>query len=136
MIIRILFLLFATILVEAKPEKIKVTVENVKLELFIADTDSSRARGLMGVDYLGENEGMIFFWPSTSKKCMWMKNTNLPLSVAFIDQDRTIVQINDLQPLSTESVCSRSERIIAAIEMNKDWFEENGLKEGSQVNLN
>lgn len=61
MIIRILFLLFATILVEAKPEKIKVTVENVKLELFIADTDSSRARGLMGVDYLGENEGMIFW---------------------------------------------------------------------------
>ena len=136
MIIRILFLLFATILVEAKPEKIKVTVENVKLELFIADTDSSRARGLMGVDYLGENEGMIFFWPSTSKKCMWMKNTNLPLSVAFIDQDRTIVQIDDLHPFSTDSVCSRSERIIAAIEMNKDWFEVNGLKEGSQVKLN
>ena len=90
----------------------------------------------MGVDYLGENEGMIFFWPNASKKCMWMKNTNLPLSVAFIDQDRTIVQINDLQPLSTESVCSRSERIIAAIEMNKDWFEENDLKEGTQVNLN
>jgi len=102
----------------------------------MADTDSSRARGLMGVDYLGKNEGMIFFWPSASKKCMWMKNTNLPLSVAFIDQDRTIVQINDLQPLSTDSVCSRSERIIAAIEMNKDWFEENDLKEGSQVNLN
>ena len=136
MIIRILFLLFATTLVEAKPEKIKVTVENVKLELFIADTDSSRARGLMGVDYLGENEGMIFFWPSASKKCMWMKNTNLPLSVAFIDQDRTIVQIDHLQPFSTDSVCSRSERIIAAIEMNKDWFEANGLKEGSQVKLN
>jgi len=90
----------------------------------------------MDVEYLGENEEMIFFWPNTSKKCMWMKNTNLPLSVAFIDQDRTIVQINDLQPLSTESVCSRSERIIAAIEMNKDWFEENDLKEGSKVNLN
>ena len=71
MIIRILFLFFATILVEAKQEKIKVKVENIKLELFIADTDSSRARGLMGVDYLGENEGMIFFWPSV--KCMWMK---------------------------------------------------------------
>ena len=122
MIIRILFLLFATTLVEAKPERIKVTVENVKLELYIADTDSSRARGLMGIDYLGGNEGMIFFWPSASKKCMWMKNTNLPLSVAFIDQDRTIVQINNLQPLSTDSVCSKSERIIAAIEMNKDWF--------------
>ena len=136
MIIKILFLLFATTLVEANPEKIKVTIQTEKLELFVADTDSSRARGLMGVDYLGENEGMIFFWPSASKKCMWMKNTSLPLSVAFIDQDRTIVQIDDLQPFSTDSVCSRSERIIAAIEMNKDWFEENDLKEGSQVNLN
>ena len=66
---------------------------------------------------------------------MWMKNTSLPLSVAFIDQDRTIVQIDDLQPFSTDSVCSKSERIIAAIEMNKDWFEENSLKEGSQVKL-
>lgn len=136
MIIRILFLLFATTLVEANPEKIKVTIQTAKLELFVADTDSSRARGLMGVDYLGENEGMIFFWPNASKKCMWMKNTSLPLSVAFIDQDRTIVQIDDLQPFSTDSVCSRSERIIAAIEMNKDWFEVNGLKEGSQVKLN
>ena len=136
MIIRILFLLFATTLVEARPEKIKVTVENVKLDLFIADTNSSRARGLMGGDYLGKNEGMIFFLPNASKKCMWMKNTNLPLSVAFIDQDRTIVQIDDLQPLSTDSICSKSERIVAAIEMNKDWFEENDLKEGSQVNLN
>ena len=136
MIIRILFLLFATTLVEANPEKIKVTIQTAKLELFVADTDSSRARGLMGVDYLGENEGMIFFWPNASKKCMWMKNTSLPLSVAFIDQDRTIVQIDDLQPFSTDSVCSRSERIIDAIEMNKDWFEVNGLKEGSQVKLN
>ena len=136
MIIKILFLLFATTLVEANTEKIKVTIQTAKLELFVADTDSSRARGLMGVDYLGENEGMIFFWPSASKKCMWMKNTSLPLSVAFIDQDRTIVQIDDLQPFSTDSVCSRSERIIAAIEMNKDWFEENSLKEGSQVKLN
>ena len=136
MIIKILFLLFATTLVEANPEKIKGTIQTAKLELFVADTDSSRARGLMGVDYLGENEGMIFFWPSASKKCMWMKNTSLPLSVAFIDQDRTIVQIDDLQPFSTDSVCSSSERIIAAIEMNKDWFEENSLKEGSQVKLN
>ena len=136
MIIRILFLLFATTLVEARPEKIKVTVKNVKLELFIADTDSSRARGLMGVDYLEENEGMIFFCSNASKECMWMKKTNLPLSVAFINQDRTIVQINDLQPLSTDSICSESERIVAAIDMNNDWFEENDLKEGSQVNLN
>ena len=68
---------------------------------------------------------------------MYVDEKHQPASFGcFHDQDRTIVQINDLQPLSTESVCSRSERIIAAIEMNKDWFEENGLKEGSQVILN
>ena len=86
MIIRILFLLFATILVEAKPEKIKVTVENVKLELFIADTDSSRARGLMGVDYLGENEGMIFFCQAQVK--MYVDEKHQPASFGCFHRSR------------------------------------------------
>ena len=74
---------------------------------------------------------MIFF--GQAQKCMWMK-TPTALSVAFIDQDRTIVQIDHLQPFSTDSVCSKKE--LLCNEMNKDWFEVNGLKEGSQVKLN
>ena len=132
MIIRILCLLFATILVEAKPEKIKVTVENVKLELFIADTDSSRARGLMGVDYLGENEGMIFFWPSASKKCMWMKNTSIPLSIAFIKEEGVISDIYNLYPFSTLSVCS-TDKVKYALEVNRGWFKENEITRGDTL---
>ena len=73
-----------------------ISINGAKLSVEIAESDIERAAGLMNRDYLSENSGMLFIWSDISRKCMWMKNTNLPLSVAFIDQDRTIVQINYL----------------------------------------
>ena len=81
----------------------------------------------MGVEALEYNQGMFFICPNASRKCMWMKNTLIDLSVAFIDRDRKITEIKDLQSESLESICSSRGNIIAAIEMNKGWFKENNV---------
>ena len=66
---------------------------------------------------------------------MWMKNTLIDLSVAFIDRDRRITEIKELQSKSLESICSSSGNIIAAVEMNKGWFKENSIETGVEVFL-
>ena len=103
--------------------------------LKIANTQASRADGLMGVKALEYNQGMIFIWPNASRKCMWMKNTFIDLSVAFIDRERKITEIKELKSKSLESICSSRGNIIAAIEMNKGWFRENNIEPGVKVLL-
>ena len=133
MITRILFLLFATISLEADIKKIEATIANQKVYLSVADTQSLRKKGLMGIKELEADSGMIFLWPNASKKCMWMKDTLIDLSVAFITNDKKITEIKNLQAGNLESVCSSDRNVIAAIEMNKDWFKENKVFRGSAV---
>ena len=66
---------------------------------------------------------------------MWMKNTLIDLSVAFIDRDRKISEIKELQSKSLESICSSEGNVIAAVEMNRGWFKENNIKLGAKVLL-
>ena len=133
MITRILFLLFATISLEADIKKIEAIIANQKVYLSVADTQSLRKKGLMGIKKLEADSGMIFLWPNASKKCMWMKDTLIDLSVAFITNDKKITEIKNLQAGNLESVCSSDRNVIAAIEMNKDWFKENKVFRGSAV---
>ena len=103
--------------------------------LQVANTKALRADGLMGVEALEYNQGMFFIWPNASRKCMWMKNTFIDLSVAFIDRERKITEIKELKSKSLESICSSRGNIIAAIEMNKGWFRENNIEPGVKVLL-
>jgi uncharacterized membrane protein (UPF0127 family) len=92
-----------------------------KLSLSIANTNESRSKGLMFQSSLKKNHGMIFIWPSSKKQCMWMKNTSIPLSVAYLSADGRILEIYDMVPFSEESVCS-SKKVRMAVEVNKGWF--------------
>ena len=65
----------------------------INLDLEIANTDSKRKRGLMFRDQLDQNQGMIFIWSDSDTRCMWMKNTYVPLSVAYIDIRGKIIEI-------------------------------------------
>ena len=81
---------------------------------------------------LGPNEGMLFVFPEAQVHCMWMKNTFVPLSVAFIDADGTIVSISDMQPQTETSHCAAAPAKFA-LEMSRGWFAAKGLKAGTRI---
>ena len=87
----------------------------------IARTNSEHERGLMFRDHLDENDGMLFVYPDEKIRNFWMKNTKIPLSVAFIDSNKKIIGIKDLVPYSTDIVSSEVP-IKYALEMNRGWF--------------
>ncbi len=105
-----------------------ILINGAKLSIEISESDIDRATGLMNRDTLSENSGMLFVWPEISRKCMWMKDTKIPLSVAYLDHKFLIREIKNLEPLSTESICSSSESIKYALEVNQGWFRKNNIK--------
>lgn len=108
--------------------------KSAKLFLRVANTNESRSKGLMFQEYLQKNHGMVFIWPSSKKQCMWMKNTSIPLSVAYLAADGRILEIYDMVPFSEESVCS-SQKARMAVEVNQGWFSRNSITKGDKINL-
>ena len=108
--------------------------KNAKLNLIISNTDASRRKGLMNQAFLEKNTGMLFIWPSSKKQCMWMKNTSLPLSVAYLSSDGRILEIYDMVPFSEDSICSMS-NVRMAVEVNQGWFARNQITIGDKANL-
>ena len=98
----------------------------------VADNNSSRARGLMRRTALPPNGGMLFVFDEDAIHCMWMKNTLIPLSVAFIDARGAIINIADMQPHSEQSHCAaRPARY--ALEMTQGWFAQRGIRAGAPL---
>ena len=93
---------------------------------------SSRMQGLMYRESLGPNAGMVFVFDEVATHCMWMKNTLIPLSVAFIDERGTIVSISDMQPQSEQTHCA-AKPALYALEMTKGWFAQRGIKAGMKI---
>ena len=102
------------------------------LQAEYATTLEERRRGLMGRQYLAADQGMLFRFDEVRRHCLWMKNTPLPLSAAFIDEDGVIVDLIDLEPLSETIRCSR-EPARYALEVNQGWFEARGAGPGLRV---
>lgn len=98
----------------------------------VAADFSSRSRGLMHRKAMETNAGMLFVFDEASVQCMWMKNTLIPLSVAFLDERGSIINIADMQPHSEQSHCAtRPARY--ALEMNRGWFAARGIKPGMRL---
>lgn len=98
----------------------------------VADTPITRELGLMRRRFMAQGSGMLFLFDQPAIQCMWMKNTLIPLSVAFIDERGRIVNIADMQPLNETSHCaSRPARY--ALEMNQGWFKKRGIAAGTVV---
>lgn len=103
----------------------RITVE-------VANTPAARTTGLMYRQSLPPQQGMVFVYPDSGTLCMWMKNTPLPLSVAFIDAQGRIVNIADMQPNTRDHHCS-SIPARYALEMNHGWFRQNNIASGDRV---
>jgi len=98
----------------------------------VAATEAERQQGLMYREKMGPNEGMVFNFGAPASVCMWMKNTYIPLSVAFIDEHGKIVNIEDMQPQTTDSHCAKKP-IRYALEMNQGWFRQKNIKPGMTI---
>jgi uncharacterized protein len=102
----------------------------IKAELAISETEHQQ--GLMFRKKMDAHEGMVFAFKAPAKVCMWMKDTLLPLSVAFIEEDGKIVNIEDMVPKTTDSHCSQKQ-VRYALEMNQGWFKQKNIKPGSTI---
>lgn len=100
----------------------------------VAATDPQRQQGLMFREKMASNAGMVFVFDQAAGQCMWMKNTLLPLSVAFIDAEGKIVNIEDMQPQTLDSHCSsKAVPVKYALEMNLGWFRQKNIKPGMTI---
>ena len=107
-------------------------IKGIKIKVEIADTPEKTKAGLMFRTKLAENEGMLFVFPYPDIHSFWMKNTYIPLSVAFINSEGTIVSIQDMQPLD-ESPHVSPALILYALEMNQSWFKRHDVRVGDKV---
>src|SRR4029077_10736312 len=104
------------------------------LQVEIANTVDLREVGLMNRSALGADAGMLFVFPSDTSAAFWMKDTLIPLSIAFVKADGTIVHIEDMQP-QTETNHYSTEPYRYAIEANVGWFAAQGISAGNKADI-
>lgn len=95
----------------------------------LADNEAARMRGLMFRQTLAPNYGMLFVFDRADKHCMWMRNTLMPLSVAFIDASGSVVNIEEMKPQTDDSHCAQRP-VRYALEMSAEWFRRHGVRAG------
>jgi uncharacterized membrane protein (UPF0127 family) len=103
-----------------------------QIDTQVALTPEQHAVGLMYRKDMPQHEGMLFVFQNPTKQCFWMKNTILPLTAAFVADDGTIVNLEDMKPQTTESHCS-VKPVRFVLEMNQGWFTKKGLKAGAKL---
>lgn len=102
------------------------------IEVEVAATETARRQGLMFRQKMADNHGMLFIFAADEMQCMWMRNTLIPLSVAFLDSAARIVNIEDMAPLTYNIHCAQ-QPVRFALEMNQGWFSAHGINEGSGI---
>lgn len=121
----------ATVQAQSMPLiQLSAGVHLIKAE--IAANNEHRQQGLMFRQKLAANEGMLFIFDQNALHCMWMKNTLIPLSVAFLDEQGRILNIEDMQPQTLESHCAVKPARFA-LEVNLAWFKQRGIQAGSKI---
>jgi uncharacterized membrane protein (UPF0127 family) len=113
-----------------------IIIKNQRVKVYIADSIDKRTEGLMHIstDELKDNEGMLFIFDQEERLSFWMKNTIIPLDIAYVDKNGKIVDIQQMQPLRETGYPSKSPAKYA-IEMKQGWFQEHKIKIGDDVDL-
>ena len=116
----------------AQMPEVPLTIAGQKLTAEVAATNPDRMQGLMHRRMMPENRGMLFVFTDEANHAMWMKNTFIPLSVAFIDSKGVITNIEDMKP-HTEDAHPATRPVRYALEMNLGWFAKRGIKAGAKI---
>lgn len=112
--------------------RVKLAAGMHQIDAQVASTPEQRMTGLMHRKEMPQHEGMLFVFEYAAQQCFWMKNTLLPLSVAFVEDDGTIANIAEMAPQTLDSHCS-TKPVRYALEMNKGWFARKGIKAGQKL---
>jgi uncharacterized protein len=109
----------------------------VQVDVSIAETRETKARGLMGVEEMDPDTGMVFLQDEPARISFWMKDTLIPLSIAFWGPDQRIATILDMEPCRTSTCPTYDPEIewVGALEVNQGFFAEHGIEEGAPVRL-
>ncbi|MBC8057467.1 MAG: DUF192 domain-containing protein [Rhizobiales bacterium] len=111
---------------------VKLTAGMHVMQVEVAQTPEQRSIGLMFRKSMPTNDGMLFIFERPGQQCFWMKNTLLPLAIAFIGDDGSIANIEEMKPQTLDSHCSAKE-VRYVLEMNEGWFAKRGIKAGMKV---
>lgn len=126
------FLLLAPSAFAQQMPLVQLTAGMYRITAEMAHTPDARQVGLMHRESLAENRGMVFVFDFDATHCMWMRNTLIPLSVAFLDGEGTILNIEDMAPKTEINHCA-AKPARYALEMNKGWFAQRGLNAGDRI---
>lgn len=116
----------------AQMPRLELTAGFHRIEAEVAANQDDRMQGLMQRARMAPNQGMLFVFTQAQRHCMWMKNTLLPLSVAFMDDEGKIINIRDMQPQTENNHCADAPARFA-LEMNQGWFASKGIKPGMGI---
>ena len=112
---------------------VQLKIDNSSLFAEVADTPQTSANGLMFRDSLREDHGMLFIFDKPRTASFWMKNTTIPLSIAYIDFAGKIREIRSMKPLDETLIVSASPDILFALEVNEGWFKRHGISAGEKI---
>ena len=112
--------------------QVALTVNGIKIAAEVAATQPDREQGLMFRSALGKNEGMLFVFDEIAYHCFWMKNTEIPLSIAYMNDNGTITDVQEMAAETEDNHCPTQSGKYA-IEMAKGWFTANGIRAGMQM---
>jgi uncharacterized membrane protein (UPF0127 family) len=127
--------------VKSPPERPLSTVAfdgtDALLYVDIADESGEQRRGLMGVEDLPADQGMAFVFDEAVDSTFWMKDTLIPLSIAFVDESDRVIGVRDMEPCEVDPCSSYgvAEPYVLAIEANLGWFDEHGIEAGDSAEL-
>ena len=112
--------------------RVELTAGMHRIDAQLAQTREQRQIGLMHRKEMPQHEGMLFVFEQPAVQCFWMKNTLLPLTAAFVQDDGTIVNLADMKPQTLDSHCS-AKPVRYVLEMNQGWFERKGVRAGARL---
>lgn len=113
--------------------RIPVQIGGETIQAEVAADPASRRRGLMHRPSLPSGQGMLFVWPRAAVRAFWMKNTSIPLAVAFLDASGRILNIHRMVPNNTERRYRSRGPARFAVEVPRDWFRRHGIRPGDRV---
>ncbi len=134
---KISFLIFISLLFSCYQNtlpKIEIKMNDKIYKIEVASSDKDRSKGLMFRKKLNKNSGMLFVYPNEQYLYFYMKNTFVPLDIAFIDESYKIVDIQSMQPLDETTIASKAKAMFA-LEVNRDFFNKIGLKVGDKIEI-